>query len=144
MANNLSDREIINLFNQSAMDFFNLAINITEKMKRAKEFGFVAYKSIFESTLKVNANLPVDKFTVIILEYAADIYDSNEKYFLEMHIPNKELNTGNAFSIIESEEFKKLWLVLNSQDKEIVKEHIISLTSYAHAYFYNLILKPKK
>lgn len=141
MARGLSKQEIINLFNQSAMDFFATAIYVTTQMKREKEFGFAGYETIFSTTLKINAQLPIDKFTLIILEHAPDIYDANETHFLRMHIPNGEIKTSNAFSIIKSDEFKKLWCVLQPSDKEKVKEHIISLTTYAHAFFYKLIFK---
>lgn len=140
LAKNLSEQEIINLFNQNAIDFFNMAIETSQNLGLEKEFGFGAYKTLFTSALKINAKLPIDKFTIIILEHAPDIYDENEKYFLEMSIPDGEVKVSNAFSIIKSTEFKKLWMVLDQKYKEIVKEHIISLTTYAHAYFYKLII----
>lgn len=139
MINLLTEREIINLFNQSANDFFTTAIDITIQMKIENKFNFSGYKNIFESTLKVNATLPIDKFTIIILEYAPDIYDANEQYFLNMDIPDGEIKTENAFSIIRSSEFKEVWKILSLANKAIIKEKITSLTTYAHAYFYKII-----
>lgn len=144
MAQNLSEQEIICFFNQTALDFFTFAINITKKMGKEREYGFSGYMMLFETTLKMNKSVPVDQFTILILEFAPDIYNANEKFFLDMYIPDGKIgkgnNNGNEFNIIQSQEFKKLWLALDSADKENIKERIIVLTTYAHAYFYKLLM----
>ena len=143
MAQGLTNNEITNLFNQTALDFFNLAIDITRKRNIEREYGFSAYMNLFEAALKMNVTVPVDRFTMLILEFAPDIYGGNEKVFLDMHIPDSKINTGNEFNIIRSDAFKKLWLILNSTEKELVTEKVLSLTTYAHAYFYKLLLNKK-
>jgi hypothetical protein len=141
MARNLTDAEITNFFNQTALDFFNLAIDITRKKNMEREYGFSSYMALFETALKLNVNMPIDRFTMVILEFAPNIYNENEDFFLNMVIPDKKINTGNEFNIIQSEEFKALWKSLNATDKEMVGEKILSLTMYAHTYFCKLLLK---
>ena len=99
MARSLSEEEIIQFFNQTALDFFTFAIDGTRKMGKEREYGFAGYMRLFESALGMNKIVPIDQFTVIILEFAPEIYD--------------------------------------------VKDRIISLTSYAHAYFYKLLMNKK-
>lgn len=144
LAEGLSETEIINLFNQAAMDFFDMAITKSKELGREREFGFTGYQFLFESALKINMSLPIDKFTLIILEFAPDIYDANEEYFLSMDIPDAEIKANNEFGIIRSKEFKKLWGQIDADCKEVTKDHITSLTVYAHAYFLKLLFNKKK
>ena len=139
-AQNMQHYEITNLFNQAALDFFNLAISITHKKKLNNEYNFSGYMKLFETALKINVDLPIDRFTMIILEFAPDIYNENEKIFLDMEIPDGKINVGNEFDIIRSKEFQKLWKILNQTEKEDVKEKIVSLTTYAHIFFYRLLI----
>lgn len=152
MASTMSESEIIVLFNQTALDFFTFAINGTKRLNREREFGFAGYLSLYQSAIKANIGVPIDKFTILILEFAPDIYSVNEKFFLDMEIPDIKIdtstdqskkNTDNEFNMIQSKEFKKLWLVLSQSDKDQVKEKIQSLTTYAHAYFFKLCMAKK-
>ena len=144
MASNMSEAEIIQNFNQNASDSFNKMIEITTRLQKEKEYNMKGYKVLFDRALKINAKLPVDQFTLIILEYAAEIYAEEEDCFLNMTIPDVKLNVNNQFGFIRSEMFKKLWRVLGNQDKEDLKERIILLTSYAHAYLYKTLLLHNK
>lgn len=145
-AQSLSEKEIIILFNQTALDFFNFAIEGTRRLKREREFGFSGYLNLYERAVKANMEVPIDQFTVIVLEFAHDIYNKNENFFLDLHIPDAELKdeNKNEFNIIRSDEFKKLWKVLDEKDKNEVIQKIIALTTYAHTYFYKLALKMSK
>ena len=128
-------------FNQSAMDFFNSAIKITNRRSLEKKFGFSAYLSLFEISLKGDKRVPVDQFTFLILRFAPDIYNGSEQMFLDMHIPDGKVKSGNGFNIVQSQEFKNLWKILNKVEKDEIKEHITSLTTYSHAYFVRLLLE---
>lgn len=149
MASSMDEHTIILSFNQTALDFFNFAINGTKRLNREREFGFSGYLSLFQTAIKANIGVPIDKFTILILEYAPDIYSVNEKFFLNMDIPDIKIDVSdkkkndNEFNMIQSEEFKKLWLVLSQEDKDAVKEKIILLTTYAHAYFFKLCMTKK-
>ena len=140
IANSTTKSEIISLFNQSALDFFSTVLEITKKLGKEKEFGIGVYMNLFESTLKINVNLPIDQFAASILEFAPDIYAENEDCFLNMQIPDAKVKTGNEFNIIRSEKFKALWISGSPENKNIVKEKIISLTTFCHAYFFQLIV----
>ena len=141
MSKGMSELEIIRSFNQQALDMFNLVISITKKVGKEREYQFSGYKALFDNAVKINNKLPVDKFTLIILEFAAEIYAEEEDCFLNMSIPDKEVNVGNEFGLIRSESFKILWKILNRPDKNLLKENIILLTTFAHAYLYKTILK---
>lgn len=141
MSQGMKEMEIIQSFNQQALDMFTAVINVTKKLGKDKEYNFLGYKNLFDNAVQMNKKLPVDKFTLIILEFAAEIYAEQEDCFLTMSIPDKEVNVGNEFGMIRSETFKILWTTLNNTDKNILKEHIILLTTFAHAYLYKTIIK---
>lgn len=140
MSLSLRELEIIQLFNQQADDLFTLLIGITQKFNREREYNVIGYKALFDNALKLNAKLPIDKYTLIILEYAAEIYAENENIFMDMPIPDAKVNIGNEFGLIRSEMFKKLWVVINAEDKNKLKDSVILLTTYAHVYLYKTIL----
>ncbi len=144
MAKGMTEMEIIHSFNQKALDLFTLLITITTRMGKENEYKVGGYKKLFDSAIKINTKLPIDKFTLIILEFAAEIYAGKENCFLEMSIPDTNVNVGNEFSIIRSEMFKKLWVVLDDNDKNILKDNIILLTTFAHVHLYKTLLSKKK
>lgn len=136
MALAMSKNEIVTLFNQHANDLFTALLRITMSKNVENEYNVNGQKNLFEKSLKINKQLPLDKFTFIILEFAADIYDGNEEKFLAMDIPDKKVNVNNEFGMIRSEKFKELWKTLASADKIILRDITTSLTTYAHAFFF--------
>lgn len=144
MARGMSIYDIAVSFNQGALDFFDSAIKITTKKGLEGKYKFGGYKNLFETALKGDKTIPVDKFTFLILEFAPDIYEGNEKMFLDMEIPDGSLDSGNEFNLIQSKEFKDLWRVLRSGDKEEIKDCVTVLTTYSHAYFLRLLLDINK
>ncbi|AVL93750.1 hypothetical protein mvi_390 [Megavirus vitis] len=141
MAQAMSDVQIIKLFNQDATDLFAEMSRIIKLLQKENECKVDSYKFLFETAIKINAKLPIDKFTLIILEYAAEIYGGDENVFLDMPIPDAKINVGNEFGLIRSEMFKSLWRILDRENKDIIKDKITSLTTYAHAYLYKSINK---
>jgi hypothetical protein len=144
MALSMTELEIIQSFNQQTHDLFALLTVITKKLNKEKEYNVTGYKILFDNALKFNTKLPLDKFTLIILEFAAEIYEENENCFLEMSIPDAKVTVGNEFGLIRSEMFKKLWVGSDRNDKNSLKDNIILLTTYAHAHLYKTILNKKK
>ena len=139
LSQSMSELAIVNAFNQVALDSFTQFTRITKEMGIEKVYQMGGYKILFENALKMNVKLPIDKFTLIILEFAPEIYSENEDRFLNMHIPDTTVTDGNEFAFIRSEKFKSLWKQLDSSKKKAVKEKIILLTTYAHAFFYKTI-----
>jgi len=144
MAQSMTDLQIIRSFNQQALDMFNLLDAITKRMNKEKECNIGGYKALFDNAIKINAKLPLDKFTLLILEFAAEIYAEDENCFLDMTIPDAKVTVGNEFGLIRSEMFKKLWVQLNNNDKNSLKESIIPLTTFANAHLYKTILSFRK
>lgn len=140
MALEMSEMEIIQSFNQRASDLFTLLIVITKRLGRESEFKINGYKNLFDSATRINKKLPLDKFTLIILEYAAEIYTEEENCFLNMTIPDANVTVGNEFGIIRSAMFKKLWTDINPNNKNNIKEVVIPLTTFAHAHLYKTVL----
>lgn len=141
LAQNMSEPEIISCFNQSGLDLFNKLNKVAIKLKKENEYKISGYTKLFEAAIKMDATLPANKFTLTILEFAPHIYNSDEESFLKMTIPDTKISVGNEFELIRSEAFKNLWLSLSNTDKENIKDGIISLTMYAHAYLYKSLLK---
>lgn len=144
MAQNMTEIEIIKSFNQKALDLFNFMIAVTKRLGKEKECSNVkGYKTLFDNALKINAKIPLDKFTLIILEFAAEIYAQDEDCFLKMTIPDTKVNVNNEFGLIRSEMFKELWLASGKRDHDEVSDIVILLTTFAHAYLYKTILMKK-
>ena len=141
MAKSMKEMVIIQSFNQSSLDLFTEILKITTRLGKEGEYKVGGYKAIFDNAIKINVKMPVDKFTLVILEFAPEIYSENENFILNMPIPDTQVGVANEFSMIRSEKFKNLWKTLGSNEKEILKEKIILLTTYAHAYFYQTVLK---
>lgn len=144
MSCGMSDVEIIRSFNQQALDAFNMLITITTRMKKENECKVGGYKALFDNAIKINAKLPLDKFTLLILEYAPDIYSDRDDVFLTMPVPETSIKVGNEFSIFRSEMFKELWKKMAPTDRDPVRAKIKLLTIYAHAYLYKTILAINK
>lgn len=143
----LLKEEIVTMFNQYALDFFNDLTQISYEVDSSKAKIFTSYSLLYETSLNLKKNLPLEKFTLTILEHADKIYMQEEEHFLEMDIPNKEINIGNnknEFGIIQSDEFKKLWKKLGEDNKSIIKDKVILLTTYAHAYLYKILQESNK
>jgi hypothetical protein len=141
LAKEIPNSDIIQTFNQETCDLFEILIGTINTLGVSRECNINGHKIIFENALKINIGLPIEQFTFIVLQFAPEIYDEKETFFLEMKIPNQKVQNGNEFSLINSEAFKKLWLLLNHDSKQEIKDKIILMTTYAHAYFYKVIIK---
>lgn len=144
LSNQMTEMEIIQSFNQQSLYLFTLVSSLAKKMKKEKEYQLTAYKSLFDNAIKINVKMPIDKFTLMILEFAAEIYTEDEDCFLNMTIPDKKCSVGNEYSFIRSEKFKDLWKILDKSDKKTIADNVILLTTYAHAYLYKTIFKNHK
>lgn len=146
MAKSMSDTEIIRQFNQYSLDFFGALIEITRSLGKLKECGFEAYNQFLHIAIKTDAKMPIDQFSVVVLEFAPSIYREDEDMFLGMNIPDSQMHgqfANNEFSIIRSDKFKNLWRSLSDAHKEEIKTHVINLTISAHAFFYQNIINYK-
>ena len=139
LAQNMTLMEIINSFNQYALDLFTALIIVTKKMKQEKEYKIDGYKTLFEAALKKDIKLPANRFTLDILLYAPEIYAENEDCFLSMTIPDANVSVNNEFGIIRSQKFKELWKIISNTDRKTIKANIISLTMFAHVFLYKTI-----
>lgn len=140
MAKSMSEIEIIRLFNQETQDLFHLLLSITKRLQKEDKYKVAGYKLLFDNAIKMNSKLPLDKFTLIILEFAPEIYAEDDNCFLNMSIPDSEVSVGNEFGVIRSEMFKNLWKELDGNDKKKIADNVIMLTTYAHAHFYKTVL----
>lgn len=140
MSINMSEIAIIQTFNQVALDLFTFMKNVIDRLGKEHIYKIAGYRALFDNAIKFNSKLPIDKFTLIVLEFAPEIYSQDEDCFLKMSIPDKNVKVGNSFGFIRSEEFKDLWKVLDKNNQESISEKVISLTTYAHAYLYKTIM----
>ena len=144
MSNSMSDLILVNLFNQTALDLFGAIDGITKSNPNGPKCDISTHKLFFDQAIKINNKLPIDKFSINILEFADYIYSEDDAYFLQMTIPDGKLSLGTEFNLIRSETFKQLWLSLSDNDKTELKEKIILLTSYAHAFFYKTVMNNRQ
>lgn len=142
MAKSTSEMEIIHSFNQNSRNFFSTCATITKKMGKENEVKMEGYKNLFDNAIKMNNKMPIDHFTLIVLEFAEEIYSEKEDFFLKRKVVNEvKVEVGNEFSMVKSDKFKELWQILNQEDKKIIKEKMILLTTFAHVYFYQTVMK---
>jgi signal transduction histidine kinase len=133
--------EIVNSFNQAARDLFAILLEVSRDNRI--DYGMNGYKFMFDSAIKMNARLPLDKFTLVILKHAPEIYDEDEKNFLSMTVPDASVSVGGGFELIKSTSFKNLWLSATDEHKATIKRRVITLTYYAQAYLYKTATAPK-
>lgn len=144
LANRKSDIDIMSEFNQ-------LSVQVLEDLERiGKKYGCEGvcnmkhHRETLEHALKINARLPIDKFSVLILLHAAEVYNEEEKYFMELPMPDVDAKAGNKFTVIKCEPFKDVWKLLDKRDKRMVVDKTILLTTWAHAYFIKNVLSSLK
>lgn len=76
----------------------------------------------------------IDIFVIHVLPHKDKIMSDDESYFLN----NQEIDNKykNEIHIIEKiMEFKKLWLVITSDEKDVVKSYLKLLCIYTSNYF---------
>lgn len=142
----LTQDEVIEQFNQSAMKLFTNAYNITVKRGKEREYKIGGYKTLYEKAVKMNRATPIDQFTLVILKFATDIYARNADKFLKMDMPSEiklDGQTDNEFELIHSTEFKNLWRTLNTTEKNTIIENIVDMTQFAHIFFIQKMLEAK-
>lgn len=141
MAEKTSMAQVINDFNYNSLEVLDFLDYIGKKYNHTDTCDMTKHRLLFENAIQINKRLPVDKFSLIVLEHAQDIYDENEEYFMELPMPDVNAKAGKDFSMIKCEAFKKVWTSLDEEDKDLVKEKVISLTTSAHIYFIKNITK---
>lgn len=142
ISQSLPEVELIKAFNQQSTDLFIALSAISKKMGKEKLFNVAGYHALFSSAVKINHKIPIDKYTLAILEFAADIYDDNEEKLLNIPVADEvHIKVGNEFGLIRTAQFKELWGVLSAVDKQLIKSSLTLLTTYAHAYLYHTLSK---
>ena len=147
IALSFSELEVIKSFNQESLDFFNLVTTISKNTGREDKLKLAGYGNLFQNAIKINVKFPIDNYTLIVLEYADQIYSENEDFFMKKKYGatgSTMVEVGNEFNIVHSDVFKELWKTLTDDDKHKIKGHVVMLTTYAHAYFYQTIFKHQK
>lgn len=140
-ASKTSAAAIVQSFNQRACDLFTAMLEIGRQNGWDEEYKIVSgHFLMFNNAIKINMELPLDKFTLLILSYAQDIYSENEDRFLKMPIPDTKVNVNNEFSVIRSKMFQQLWTVITDAERKRISDVIINLTIDAHAYLYKKIM----
>lgn len=146
MARGMSDMEIIQLFNQESLDLFTVITDTVKSLGKENEIKFGGYKLLLENAMKLNVKLPVDNFTLVVLEFAPFIYMDDEDFFMRKTYGNgsAKLEVGNEFAFITSEPYKEMWKLLDKNIKQKIKNKFLSVTIYAHVYFFKTVLNNSK
>lgn len=133
LSKNMKKEETINYFNTSAHKLFEKMLMLERKLNVSCDVK--GYNFLFNKAVKINMKLPIDKFTLIILEYAPEIYSEDHDQILAIPVPDINVNVDNEFSIINSQMFKDTWKLLSKSDQDDLFDIITELTVYAHVYF---------
>ncbi len=141
LANSMTCEETVQKFNNQAKDNFVILEKIATMCNKYKECNIEGNKKLFDHAVKQKADLAVNKFTLVILEYAPEIYAADHECFLKMSIPESELKVADGFSLVKTTMFKEMWVQLPNDFQCEIIDNMILLTMYAHAYLYKTLLK---
>lgn len=134
LAKTKSFDEIISQFNQNALDAFNALHRITVHMGCESTCKISAYLNLFKDAISMDSKMPLDRFTLTILEYAPEIYAQNDEVFLNMAVPDVKIGVANEFNVFRSQMFKDLWRNMSAPNRHIIRQRILLLTTYAHTF----------
>lgn len=137
IANGYTEIEIVTKFNQAGKDFFVLLNRLTSEA--GKDYGVKGYEKLFHHAIGLRKDWPIDKFTLLILQFAPQVYAEDEQFFLDVKIPDQQVRINNEFGIIKTEAFKELWLTTSEQNRNDLKDACLLLVTFAHAYFVKMI-----
>lgn len=141
MAHSMSDVEIVMRFNQMITSLFTLIINKTKPLPNYKEFNFEIYFKLLEKSISINTSFPIERFCLIMLIFAPQIYEKNENFFMNYNLNAHIKVSQNEFSIFESQKFKDLWHTLDVDAKNKFIDDFTLLTIFAHTYFLQRVAK---
>lgn len=139
IAQGFSAAEIVSKFNQAGKDFFVLLKHIINEVGENKDYNLNGYEKLFHHAISIRQDWPIDKFTLMILQFAPQVYEEDEQFFLSVEIPDQNVRINNEFGIIKTEAFKELWLKTNDNRRDELKDNCLLLVSFAHAYFLKMI-----
>jgi hypothetical protein len=147
MSKSMSDVEIIMRFNQMMSSLFTFLIDKTKPLPNYKDYDFDIYFKLMEKSISINTKFPIERFCLIVLILAPQIYEKNENFFLNYKL-NAQIKTSfsnqNEFSIFESEKFKELWKIMDTESKNRFVDDFTLLTVFAHTYFLQVVMKTNK
>lgn len=139
IAQGYSAAEIVTKFNQAGKDFFALLQRIIRETGSKKDYNVAGYEKLFHHAIGIRQDWPIDKFTLMILQFAPQVYEEDEQFFLSVEIPDQNVRINNEFGIIKTEAFKELWLTTTDSNRDDLKDQCLLLVSFAHAYFLKMI-----
>lgn len=144
MIEKMPDSVIIQRFNQAAQDFFALLTRFITKTGNPDAYNLRGYVNLFNHAIENRPDWPIDKFTLMILKFAPQVYNEDDDFFVNIEVPETQVKVTNEFGIIRTEMFKQLWLKAPESDRKLVRASCKLLTTYAHAYFASKVDKAAK
>lgn len=136
LSDSMTEMEIVKSFNQCAVELYDILLKLANKHRMTKILDIDSYQILFNTSVKINYRLPIQKYVENILQFAYEIYNDKEEEILGMESSDEQINVGDQSGIIQIDIIKKLWKLLNDDDREVLKRSIIGLTTYSHAFFY--------
>lgn len=125
----MSLTEIVTEFNKTFLTFIGQMAEIKNQNIIVPDTYSHAETIIMQDNFKI-----IDIFVIHVLPHKDKIMSDDESYFLN----NQEIDNKykNEIHIIEKiMEFKKLWLVITSDEKDVVKSYLKLLCIYTSNYF---------
>ncbi|CAI2358539.1 Hypothetical protein MVR_LOCUS245 [uncultured virus] len=123
--------DLFDEFNNHVTGLFQLLDQLVIKYNMTSHFKMLAnYKQLIKHAINCKRSLVIDKYTLVTLEYAADILDGREDVFLNMTFNDTQGKLdGNEFSIIKCDNFKVLWKQLTEDERTQIHTRMISMTT---------------
>lgn len=140
MSLNMSRDMLVQSFNQRAKDMFSLLERISRACGRYETTDLAANRSLFNTAVTTSPEIAVNKFTLLVLEFAPEIYARDEEAFLKMTIPETDVKTSAGWGVIRSNEFRDMWVHdMTGEMKTQVTELMIRMVTIAQAFLYQTI-----
>ena len=83
--------DLVTAFNQNARDMFTLLEQISRQCGRYETTKLGSNRMLFDTAIGSHPEIALNKFTLLVLEFAPEIYSRDEEAFLQMTIPTTEI-----------------------------------------------------
>lgn len=130
------------LFNNKAIAFLQHLNQLAVKYKKTKECNFDGLIYKFNLLQQADYNVPILEFGNQALPFAKRIYVADDEFFMNMDLPEIEVEADSYNFLFDPKLFKSLYKkVINSLEKEEIFKMLGTVTMIANAYFANAYSK---
>lgn len=107
----------------------------------SQSIPFKMYKSEMDKLIREGSNIMIDTFVLNALKYEEQIMNGDDNFFLGNNYDDITKKDNNM--IMQVFEFKKIWKIINDDNKNLIKQYMQLLCQISRTYF-NLVVELKQ